>query len=250
MWPFSSQSTTIEVSQPVPEPVQQSVPAQVWTPAFNDESIPTLSDQVQPYTRQPSDRLGLHPALRLLTISFVTFTAGFVLGAADGANTAAFRYRAENAHRLPTSKAGWYLYGKSKGYHTIVGGVTQGVKTGIRFTGWATLFMAIEEGLDRARGRVFANVREKEQGLLAKGQRDFLSTVSAAVTLAGIHSWMNNLDRFAATRMTKLALKFAIPFGLAQDALASFKGERPRYVDWVLGRTLEVSRRENKAWTG
>lgn len=104
--------------------------------------------------------------------------------------------------------------------------------------------MAIEEGLDRARGRVFASARDREVGNLARGQRDFLNTVSAAVALAGIHSWRNNLDRFSATRMTRLALRFAIPFGLAQDALASLRGERPRYVDWILGRSLDRYDRE------
>lgn len=240
MWPFNSNSLVDDSLPQLTTPIAQTAPSTALSPSkIGEPTSSVLTEQIQPYIRQSSDRLGLHPAIRFLTIGFVTFTTGFVLGAAEGGNTAAFRYRAENAHRLPSSKAGWYLYGKSKGYHTIVGGVTQGIKAGFRFTGWAALFMGIEEGLDRARGKAFASTRERELGVLARGQRDFLNTTSAAVALAGIHSWRNNLDRFSATRMTKLALKFAIPFGLAQDVLASLRGERPRYVDWILGKSPE-----------
>jgi len=209
------------------------------TPIIDDEPISTLSNETQPYFRQPLDRLGLDPATRLVAISFSAFSLAFALGVKEGGDTAGFRYRAENAHRLPTSEAGWYLYQKSKGYHTTIGGVRQGIKNGFGFAGWAALFVAIEEGLDRARGRIFANANEREQGLLARGQRDVLSTVSAAVTVAGIYSWKNRLDRFAATRMTKLGLKIAVPLALAQDVLATLRGQSPRYVEWILRRTLE-----------
>jgi len=209
------------------------------TAILHGEPTSTLSDEIQPYFRQPLDRLGLDPATRVLAISFSAFSVAFALGVVEGGNTAGFRYRAENAHRLPTSEAGWYLYQKSKSYHTTIGGIRQGVKNGFGFAGWAALFVAVEEGLDRARGRIFADAKEREQGLLARGQRDVLSTVSAAVTVAGIYSWKNRLDRFAATRLTKLGLKIAIPLGLAQDVLATLRGQRPRYVEWMLGRTLE-----------
>ena len=194
-----------------------------------DESL------VSTLVRQPQ-RLGLDPILRSLAIGGVSFVSGFGLGSAHGSTNRALQYRAENAHHLPTSRAGWYLYGKSRNYHSIVGGVTGGLKAGGRYAGWTVLFVALEEGLDRARAKVFARRDEDE----ASGQRDFLNTVSAAVAVVGIHSKWSNLDRFAAMRSTKLAIRYAVPYGLAQDLLSSLRGDRPWYVEWAFGKERKV----------
>ena len=74
-----------------------------------------MRDAVDHLVRQPQ-RLGLHPYLRAILIGGVSFISGAPLGSAKGSTNAALRYRAENAHYLPTSQAGWYLYGKSKNY--------------------------------------------------------------------------------------------------------------------------------------
>ena len=65
----------------------------------------------------------------------------------------ALRFRAENAHRLPTSTKGWYLYHKSKNYHVLLGGLKEGLKMGGKLGGWVSAFFVIEEAVDRIRGR-------------------------------------------------------------------------------------------------
>jgi len=257
MWPFNSNSSDSRRER-------GSLRAPPASPDINVPNIPgswaqpsTLDELVEPDTNLAEDidatlqavtrqhhRLGLHPILRISLISSISFFAGFGLGSAHGATTATLRYRAENAHRTPTSRTGWYLYGKSRNYHAILGGVTEGVKNGARYAAWTTLFLAIEEGLDRARGKVFASRQDREEGKLASGQRDFLNTVSAAVAFAGLYGWKNRFDRWSAQRLTRSALRFAVPFGLAQDALASLRGDRPWYVDWVMARTVERNRVE------
>ena len=42
-------------------------------------------------------------------------------------------------------------------------------------------------------------------------------------------------DVFTAARTTKLGLKLSLAYGLTQDALESMKGNRPVYVDFLLG---------------
>ena len=248
MWPFNSKSGDEHRERgslrPPPTPSEVNIPgswAQSSTLAEQAEPDNNIAADIdatlQAVTRQPQ-RLGLHPVLRIPFISTISFFTGFGLGSAHGSTTAALRYRAENAHRVPSSRTGWYLYGKSRNYHAIIGGVTNGVKDGARFAAWTTLFLAIEDGLDRARGKILASAQDKEDGKLARGQRDFLNTVSAAVAFSGLYGWSHGFDRWSAQRLTRSAVRFAVPFGLAQDVLASLRGDRPWYVDWVLGRTI------------
>lgn len=185
-------------------------------------------------TGYPSERLGIPLAVRVPLLMVSSFGTGFMIGAAHGAPRAADRYRAENAHRLPVTRNGWYLYHKSKNYHTIVGGVTSGVKLGAMLTGWASLFMATEEIVDRARERLFA--KEGSDGeVLAAGQRDAASTVVAAMSTAGVYSWRRGQDYFTAARTAKMALKYSLLYGLSQDVLSTLRGSRPSYLDRVIG---------------
>jgi hypothetical protein len=185
------------------------------------------------FTGYNGERLGMPLAVRVPLLMVSSFGAGFLIGAGHGGPKAGDRYRAENAHRLPTTRNGWYLYHKSKNYHAIIGGVTSGVKLGAVLTGWATLFMATEEVVDRARERLFA--RQGPDGeVLATGQRDAASTVVAAMSTAGIYSWRRGLDYFTAARTAKMTLKTSLVFGLFQDALSSMRGSRPSYVDRVI----------------
>lgn len=208
---------------------------------YTAERDPSLKDVIL----QQQERLGMHPFVRFLLLSGVSFMGGFAMGAAHGSRVARLRYTAENAHHTPVSQAGWYLYQKSRNYHGILGGAKEGVKVGLGFAGWAAMFVVLEEGLDRARAKAFRPRGEEER----KGQRDFLNTVSAAVALAGIHGWWNRLDRFAALRMTRFAVKYALPYGLTQDLLASLRGDRPWYVDSVMRRTFERNKQQVIATT-
>lgn len=230
MWPFKSRGKSAdddikdEDLPPASEIVQTS---------FNPAIIPDL-DGVTISEPPPYYRFGIHPFIRVEFVGGLAGVVGFCKGFSSGFDQSTLRYRAENAHLTPTSEAGWYLYNKSKNYHGIVGGATQGVKTGCRFFAWASLFSIIEGGLDAARGRLFASKAEREEGLAKKGQTDVFNTVSAAVAVAGIHSWWHGLDRFAANRMTKTAIKYSLLYGLAQDLVAWNRGERAWYAESML----------------
>ena len=43
-------------------------------------------------------------------------------------------------------------------------------------------------------------------------------------------------DVYTAARTAKLGLKLSLTYGLIQDALAAMKGNRPRYLDFILGK--------------
>ena len=120
-----------------------------------------------------ANRLSLPFPIRLSYAVMGGFATGLFLGLSHGSKASGMRFRAENAHRFPTTQKGWYLYHKSKNYHMMLGGIKDGFKLGPKLSLWAGSLLVIEESVDRARGQ---------------GQEDFLSTTVATLTVSGIWS--------------------------------------------------------------
>lgn len=96
---------------------------------------------------------------------------GAMLGGVRGGRREGMRFLAENAHRAPTTRKGWYLYRKTKNYRMMLGGLRGGGKDGLKLglTGlaWAGLAEVMRRtGLDDVReivagvgtGSVFAAI--------------------------------------------------------------------------------------------
>ncbi|KAG2411830.1 hypothetical protein HFD88_009386 [Aspergillus terreus] len=184
-------------------------------------------------------RLGMEPGKRLPLTSLAAFAVGVAIGSSHGSKMTAYRFRAENAHRFPTTSNGWFQYHKSKNYAAVVGGVKEGFKMGFRLGGGALAFCLFEETVDYARN----------------DRRDFLSTVTAGLSFSGIYSLLGLLkpqswkapadanviilparhDVYTAARTVKLGLKLSLAYGLMQDGLETMKGNRPAYLDFILG---------------
>ncbi|KAJ5103319.1 hypothetical protein N7532_003848 [Penicillium argentinense] len=164
-------------------------------------------------------RLGIDVSKRIPYATMSGFSAGLGLGYIYGSNKAGLQFRAENAHRFPTTSTGWWQYHKTKNYISIVGGVKEGFKMGFRLGAGSLVFCLFEETVDYARHE----------------ERDFLSTVTAGLSFSGVYSLLARHDVYTAARTAKLGLKFGLGYGLAQDALESLKGNRPAYVDFFLG---------------
>jgi hypothetical protein len=101
-------------------------------------------------------RLSLPFLFRLPVLSTTAFLVGSSLGASLGGHQAGLIFRAENAHRAPTSQKGWYFYHKSKNYRVMWGGIKGGVKMGAKTAGWVVAFTVCEDAVDRLRARVDA----------------------------------------------------------------------------------------------
>ncbi|KKA25103.1 hypothetical protein T310_0864 [Rasamsonia emersonii CBS 393.64] len=157
---------------------------------------------------------------------FAAFSVGMAIGSSYGAKKAAYQFRAENAHRFPTTSTGWFQYHKTKNYKAIVGGVQEGMKMGFKLGAGAMAFCLFEETVDCARN----------------DRRDFLSTVIAGLSFSGIYSLLARHDIYTAARATKLGLKLSLAYGLMQDALESLKGNRPAYVDFILGNRRSANK--------
>ncbi|TVY56994.1 hypothetical protein LCER1_G003327 [Lachnellula cervina] len=162
-------------------------------------------------------RLSIPYSVRLLLATSLSFMAGGGLGVSHGAQQAGLRFRAENAHRLPNSQAGWYFYHKSKNYNMALGGVKEGLKMGARISFWTAGFFAIEELFDRYRRT-----------------KDFLNTVLASLVVSGSFSLWNRFPVATAARTARTGLAIGLAYGLVEDALGAANGRRPGYVDFLV----------------
>jgi len=158
-------------------------------------------------------------AQRLPLATTLSFLVGMGLGISHGSQSTGLRFRAENAHRLPSTPTGWYLYHKSKNYQMAFGGVMEGFRMGARVSIWTAGFFGIEEMFDRYRGK-----------------KDFINTVIASLSIAGAFSVWNRFPITTAARTAKTGLAVGLIYGLAQDALGAARGKKLAYVDFIQRR--------------
>ena len=193
------------------------------------------------------DRLGMPFDQRLLLSSFTAFACGTFLGYTTTSRLASLRFRAENAHRLPISQPGWYLYHKSKSYYKLRHGILAGVRSGFYLAACSSVFFIIEESMDVFRGTWRAGrTLEEMEGVdelsvdrLEKGVgkcRDFWSSTVAGMVTGGLWSAWNGFPMVTAARTIRLGLVCGVGYGVGQDAL-----------NWARGRTGGVVN-EAESW--
>ncbi|TKA72260.1 hypothetical protein B0A55_06809 [Friedmanniomyces simplex] len=206
----------------------------IAAPATSSTSQPLTAREAYLALHNPAhDRLSIPFPLRLPLALTLAAISGTVLGLSQGGLVAGLRFRAENAHRQPTTQTGWYLYHKSKNYHVALGGVLEGFKMAGKLGVWVGVFVAMEEGLDRGRAgavRVWRGVRGvKEEDGLVEGSRDFLSTMLAGLGTAGAFSAWNGFPVATTVRTAKMGAKVGLGFGVAEDVVTR------AFVNWVPG---------------
>ncbi|KAK3073472.1 hypothetical protein LTR53_004960 [Teratosphaeriaceae sp. CCFEE 6253] len=182
-------------------------------------------------------RLSLPFPLRLPLALLLSTTCGSLLGLTHGATEAGLRFRAENAHRTPSTQTGWYLYHKSKNYHMALGGIYEGFRMARRLGLWVGCFVVMEEGIDRGRAGVarwiYGLRGVKEEGRLVEGSRDLVSTMFAGLGTAGAFSAWNRFPAATAVRTVKMGAKVGLVFGGLQDVVSVLRGRRLGYVEFV-----------------
>ncbi|CCE33614.1 uncharacterized protein CPUR_07540 [Claviceps purpurea 20.1] len=72
---------------------------------------------------------------------------------------------------MPDTTTGWYLYHKSKNYHAMRGGISEGFRMAARTSLWTIMALGLESSVDRYRGC-----------------SDMFSTTVATLTVAGAFS--------------------------------------------------------------
>lgn len=148
----------------------------------SSSSRPTMASPPRsPWEFDPHPRLSLHTPNRILVGTFLSGTLGFSLGALQGGQMAQLRFRAEHAHKMPSSTAGWYLYHKTKNYHAMQGGIREGFAMSAKTAIWSCMALCLESSVDGCRG-----------------SSDMFSTIIATVTVAGGFSLWRKLSPYHA----------------------------------------------------
>jgi hypothetical protein len=115
-----------------------------------------------------NSRLSMMAPTRILLAAVSSFGVGASMGVAQGSKMAGLRFRAEHAHKLPTTPTGWFMYHKSKNYNMAKGAVNHGLKMGCRVSFWTTAMFVVEDMYDEYRQ-----------------SKDLMNTVLACLTVAG-----------------------------------------------------------------
>ena len=132
-------------------------------------ALPAFSDPT------PTHRLfGPTPELVVKSGS-VSFIGGLLVGYRNGARMAGLRFRAEHAHKMPRSTQALYFYHRRKNYYVAKYGIEKGIATGARLAGWTGAYFVAEGAIDAMRGE----------------RRDFVSSMTAGVGVAGLFSLMS-----------------------------------------------------------
>ncbi|WPH01704.1 Hypothetical protein R9X50_00455600 [Acrodontium crateriforme] len=204
----------------------------------------TPQPSISSFMRSSSDRLSLPYPFRLPLGMTAAGLAGFVLGVSHGSSEAALRFRAENAHRFPTTQTGWYLYHKSKNYNVALEGIFEGFRMGFKQAFWVALFISMEECVDRGRTglvRQWKMFKGRPYDVEVVASRDFVSSVLAGLGTAGAFSVYNRFPVYTTTRMAKMGAKAGLVFGVVQDLLSMLRGRHLGYVDFVKRHTFGTS---------
>lgn len=190
---------------------------------------PASHADIRPAAQLLYPRLGIADPQRIFAASFIAGVIGFSLGAAKEGKLEALRFRAENAHRLPKSEKGWYLYHKSKNYAVMLQSIKEGVKYGGKLGLFIGLFCITEIIADMKMNnkqdfRSTALTGLSSGYLWSRLRESSRSGKSTKLTVA------DSMSRQATGRMIMLGFQGGLTFGFAQDAVAWFNGRPPAYV--------------------
>lgn len=130
-----------------------------------------MSSSDSPTTPADTPRLSIATPQRIAYGTMSSSLIGLALGAMQGGQMAQLRFRAEHAHKMPDTTTGWYFYHKSKNYHAMQGGLSEGFRMAAKTGFWSFLALGLESTVDRYRGG-----------------SDMFSTIVATLTVSGLFS--------------------------------------------------------------
>lgn len=153
------------------------------------------------YAKNINQRFGLPADARLLLIAGGVSIWSGCFGFYTGLKSASLQYLAENAHRLPTKKGGWYFYHKRKNHVCYMRGMESAFKnvarTNLLVVGG---LFGTEALLDRARGQI-----------------DFFNTTMAAMAAGGLYGAVFKLTRIQTLNLMRQGMWLGLAGGLVQD---------------------------------
>lgn len=174
-----------------------------------------------------TQRLNMAPVPRVFLTILAGSTYGFMSGFHGNFKLAGLRYLAQNAHRLPITKGGWYFYHKRKNYVVLKDALGGGIKGALKFGLGTTIYFATEASVDELRG--------------GGENMDFLSTVTAATTLGIGYASIKIKGLRSKVLAVRNAVAFGLVIGLVQDGLRYARGNDIWYLPKHENSTIETT---------
>ncbi|KAH7313694.1 hypothetical protein B0I35DRAFT_480363 [Stachybotrys elegans] len=188
---------------------------------------PTAAPDVLPssqppplFNAEPFPRLSITTPTRLILAPLASSFVGATLGAIQGGQIAQLRFRAEHAHKMPDTTAGWYFYHKTKNYHAMQGAIREGFRMGATTGFWTFVALGLETAVDRYRG-----------------SSDMFSTIVASLSVAGGFSLWHRLSLSTAARTARQGLLFGTVYGGLQDIMGLARGKPIGYIEFLRGNS-------------
>ena len=170
-----------------------------------ESSSSAVEREYEQQKQQHSDAIRVYIPPRYLILTSTTALTGLSLGVMRGGRTASLQYLAENAHRQPRTVEGWYFYKKTKNYRVMWGALKVGGREALRLGTAGLAWAALEDGFERAGGRIGGQVgdglqrgREVGAGVVAGGL--VAGICECCLLVAAYDGETDVLDRPAATR--------------------------------------------------
>lgn len=161
------------------------------------------------------ERLAVQPPIRIAMATGVAGLVGFATGLQQGARHGGLQFLAENAHRMPRTKGGWYFYHKRKNYVLMNQGLSAGFKRAAKYGTVTCIYFGLEAYFDKLRGVI-----------------DFGNTVASSAIVGVGYGLSTQPGLKNALRSSRAFVMFGITIGLVQDAIRHARGNEV----WYLGR--------------
>jgi hypothetical protein len=168
-----------------------------------------------------SNRLS-RPGPARITFYFTNALGIFwIIGFLRARRLAGHQFLAENAHRLPTNDAGWYLYHRAKNYRMVWRGFKGGCKYGLAGGASAFLYGLVEETWDQR---------------FRRGKVDPGGSMVAGTVAAGAFATVKRMGKTQTWRCLRVGMGLGLVSGVLQDLLRWGRGAPPWYVESLRGR--------------
>ncbi|KAI8872885.1 hypothetical protein GQ42DRAFT_118741 [Ramicandelaber brevisporus] len=184
------------------------------------------------------------PQARIAILFHLSLSVGMLSGGIPALQLRGYQYLAENAHQLPRTKRGWFMYHRQKNYEAMMAFFIGGAKSAVRIMLPVLAFEATTTAIDwlRTTGASYTQIEaDAAKENKTSGQVDALGRVMAGAVVGSVFATQTRLTKGSARRVMRLGIGIGLGMGLLEDAIAYFSGYPPAYLQSLLNHSERIS---------
>ncbi|KAJ3330749.1 hypothetical protein HDU93_010106 [Gonapodya sp. JEL0774] len=140
------------------------------------------------------------------------FLFGSFLGGFLGARARRLQFLAENAHRLPRTPRGWFMYHRERNYQVAKRAGIVGVSYGAKVAVVCGVFAGVETAID-----------------VARDNEDWISGGLSGLLTGALFASAARLPKTSTLRFLGLSTATGVTVGVSQDLYRYYEGESAKY---------------------